>query len=92
MEADELEGADMLMVKPAGPYLDVIRAVWEATHLPVAAYQVSGEYAMLMAASERGWLDGSKSDSRISPRDSQGGCGCDSHLLCAAGRGMVAGR
>ena len=60
VEADECEGADMLMVKPAGPYLDVIRAVREATHLPVAAYQVSGEYAMLMAASERGWLDGSK--------------------------------
>jgi porphobilinogen synthase len=54
---DEEEGADMLMVKPAGPYLDVIRAVRECTTLPVAAYQVSGEYAMLKAASERGWLD-----------------------------------
>lgn len=54
---DEDEGADMIMVKPAGPYLDVIRAVREATPLPVAAYQVSGEYAMLKAASERGWLD-----------------------------------
>ena len=54
---DEDEGADMIMVKPAGPYLDVIRAVREATALPVAAYQVSGEYAMLKAASERGWLD-----------------------------------
>ncbi|HRI08780.1 MAG TPA: porphobilinogen synthase, partial [Nannocystaceae bacterium] len=54
---DEAEGADMVMVKPAGPYLDVIRRVREATTLPVAAYQVSGEYAMLKAASERGWLD-----------------------------------
>lgn len=54
---DEEEGADMVMVKPAGPYLDVIRLVREATALPVAAYQVSGEYAMLKAASERGWLD-----------------------------------
>ena len=54
---DEAEGADMVMVKPAGPYLDVIRAVREATALPVAAYQVSGEYAMLQAACERGWLD-----------------------------------
>ncbi|MCA9692231.1 MAG: porphobilinogen synthase [Myxococcales bacterium] len=54
---DEEEGADMLMVKPAGPYLDVIRAVREATTLPVAAYQVSGEYAMLKAASARGWLN-----------------------------------
>jgi len=55
--ADEAEGADMLMVKPAGPYLDVIRAVREATSLPVAAYQVSGEYAMIKAAAENGWLD-----------------------------------
>ena len=57
---DEAEGADMVMVKPAGPYLDVIRDVREATALPVAAYQVSGEYAMLKAASERGWLDEKK--------------------------------
>ena len=56
LELDELEGADMVMVKPAGPYLDVIRRVREATHLPVAAYQVSGEYAMLKAASANGWL------------------------------------
>lgn len=54
---DEAEGADLLMVKPAGPYLDVIRALRDATRLPVAAYQVSGEYAALQAASERGWLD-----------------------------------
>ncbi len=57
VELDELEGADMLMVKPAGPYLDIIREVRDATHLPVAAYQVSGEYAQLHAAAERGWLD-----------------------------------
>ena len=56
-ELDESEGADMLMVKPAGPYLDVIRVLRESTVLPVAAYQVSGEYAMLKAASERDWLD-----------------------------------
>jgi porphobilinogen synthase len=54
---DEQEGADLLMVKPAGPYLDVIRALREATRLPVVAYQVSGEYAALHAAGERGWLD-----------------------------------
>lgn len=54
---DEAEGADMLMVKPAGPFLDIIRRVREATALPVAAYQVSGEYAMLKAASAQGWLD-----------------------------------
>ncbi|HEY1067535.1 MAG TPA: porphobilinogen synthase [Pirellulales bacterium] len=54
---DESEGADMVMVKPAGAYLDVIREIRDATTLPVAAYQVSGEYAMIKAASERGWLD-----------------------------------
>jgi porphobilinogen synthase len=54
---DEEEGADILLVKPAGPYLDVIRAVREQTPLPMAAYQVSGEYAAVMAAAERGWLD-----------------------------------
>ena len=54
---DEDEGADMLMVKPAGPYLDIIHRVSESTDLPLAAYQVSGEYAMLKAAAERGWID-----------------------------------
>jgi porphobilinogen synthase len=54
---DEQEGADWLMVKPALPYLDIVRRVREATPLPVAAYHVSGEYAMLRAAAERGWLD-----------------------------------
>ncbi len=53
---DEAEGADYLMVKPALLYLDVIRAVKEQTKLPVAAYNVSGEYAMLMAAVKEGWL------------------------------------
>ena len=57
---DEDEGADMVMVKPAGPYLDVIRLVREATALPVAAYQVSGEYAMIKAAAQNGWLDEQK--------------------------------
>ncbi len=54
---DEEEGADIVMVKPAGPYLDIVRQVREQTDLPLAAYQVSGEYAMLHAAAERGWLD-----------------------------------
>jgi porphobilinogen synthase len=56
-ELDELEGADVLMVKPAGPYLDIIREVRANTHLPLAAYQVSGEYAQLHAAARLGWLD-----------------------------------
>jgi porphobilinogen synthase len=55
--ADLEEGADIVLVKPALPYLDVIRRVKEETGAPVAAYHVSGEYAALMAAAERGWLD-----------------------------------
>jgi len=54
---DEAEGADMLMVKPAGLYLDVIAKVRETTTLPVAAYQVSGEYLMLKSSAADGWLD-----------------------------------
>jgi porphobilinogen synthase len=54
---DVAEGADMLMVKPAMPYLDVISALRYEFDLPLAAYQVSGEYAMLKAAAERGWID-----------------------------------
>lgn len=54
---DEFEGADILMVKPASHYLDVLAEVAEASQVPVAAYQVSGEYAMIAAAAERGWID-----------------------------------
>ena len=54
---DVQEGADMVMVKPALPYLDVVRRVKDATHLPVAAYNVSGEYAMVKAAAAAGYLD-----------------------------------
>ncbi len=57
---DVREGADVVMVKPALPYLDVVADVRASTDLPVAAYQVSGEYAMLLAADERGWLDGDR--------------------------------
>jgi porphobilinogen synthase len=51
------EGADVVMVKPAGPFLDVIQRVKRETGYPVAAYQVSGEYAMIQAAADRGWID-----------------------------------
>jgi len=54
---DEDEGADILMVKPAGAYLDIISEVAQNTDLPVAAYQVSGEYAQIHAAAQNGWLD-----------------------------------
>ena len=56
-ELDELEGADILMIKPALSYLDVIQNVKSKTNLPVSAYNVSGEYAMIHAASQKGWLD-----------------------------------
>lgn len=59
-ELDEMEGADMLMVKPALSYLDVIKVLSEASNLPIAAYNVSGEYAMIKAADQKGWLDGEK--------------------------------
>ena len=56
-EADVAEGADMVMVKPAGAYLDVIAEVRRRVDVPLAAYHVSGEYAMIKAASKAGWLD-----------------------------------
>ena len=60
VRADVAEGADMVMVKPAGPCLDIIRRVRDETDLPVSAYQVSGEYAMIKAAAANGWLDESR--------------------------------
>jgi porphobilinogen synthase len=57
---DIAEGADMVMVKPGMPYLDILRRVKEAFGVPTFAYQVSGEYSMIMAASQNGWLDGEK--------------------------------
>lgn len=57
VELDIEEGADIVMIKPAGSYLDIIRAVKDHVHVPVAAYQVSGEYSMIKAAAANGWLD-----------------------------------
>ncbi|MBI3590751.1 MAG: porphobilinogen synthase [Candidatus Melainabacteria bacterium] len=57
---DEKEGADIIIVKPALPYLDIISAVKEKVNLPIAAYNVSGEYSMIKAAAENGWMDESK--------------------------------
>lgn len=59
-ELDEMEGADFLMVKPALAYLDIIALLKENSHLPIAAYNVSGEYAMVKAAAQNGWIDGEK--------------------------------
>jgi porphobilinogen synthase len=60
VELDIAEGADMVMVKPGMPYLDILRRVKDAFGMPTFAYQVSGEYAMIMAAAQNGWLDGEK--------------------------------
>jgi porphobilinogen synthase len=57
VQLDIEEGADLVMVKPAGPYLDIIRRVREAVHVPVVAYQVSGEYSLIKAAAAQGWID-----------------------------------
>lgn len=59
-ELDIAEGADMIMVKPAGPYLDVIRTLRDAFDIPIAAYQVSGEYLMIKSAGKDGWIDEEK--------------------------------
>jgi porphobilinogen synthase len=60
VELDILEGADMVMVKPGMPYLDVLRRVKDTFGMPTFAYQVSGEYSMIMAAAQNGWLDGER--------------------------------
>ena len=60
VERDLMEGADMVMVKPGMPYLDICRRVSERFNAPLFAYQVSGEYAMIKGAAERGWIDGDK--------------------------------
>lgn len=60
IEMDVAEGADMIMVKPAGPYLDIIREARDRFDLPLAAYQVSGEYAMIKSAAANGWIDGER--------------------------------
>ena len=59
-ELDYLEGADYLMVKPGLAYLDVIKTLNDNFNIPIAAYNVSGEYAMVKAASQKGWLDGER--------------------------------
>ena len=59
-ELDAAEGADFLMVKPALAYLDIIRLLRDNSSLPIAAYNVSGEYSMIKAAAQKGWLDGDR--------------------------------
>jgi len=64
-ELDTQEGADFLMVKPGLPYLDIVRMLHDRFELPIAAYNVSGEYAMLKAAARNGWLDEARSTQEV---------------------------
>ena len=73
MRLDEAEGADILMVKPAGPYLDIIHGLRIATRKPIAAYQVSGEYAQIHAAAKLGWLDLAALPARVAHVHQEGG-------------------
>ena len=77
------EGADFVMVKPGMPYLDIVRRVKERFGVPTFVYQVSGEYAMLKAAAERGWIDGDACDDGIAARVPARGRRRDPHLLRA---------
>jgi porphobilinogen synthase len=64
-ELDTMEGADYLMVKPGLPYLDIIKSLRDNSHLPIAAYNISGEYAMVKAAAANGWIDGEKAMAEV---------------------------
>ena len=90
-ELDVAEGADVLIVKPALPYLDVIRAVRERFDLPLAAYNVSGEYAMVKAAAAAGDLDERMRGDRVADRDPPRGRRRRRHLLGEGARGLALG-
>ena len=79
------EGADMVMVKPALSYLDVISKVKERFDVPVAAYNVSGEYAMLKAAAQNGWIDGNRVMMEVLTSIKRAGADLDPHLPRAGG-------
>ena len=91
-ELDIAEGADMIMVKPGLPYLDILWRIKEAFGMPTFAYQVSGEYSMIMAAAQNGWLDGDKamieSADRVQARRRRRGA----DLFRAQGRGDARAR
>ena len=89
VQLDVEEGADMIMVKPAMPYLDVLRAVKEMFGMPTAAYQVSGEYSMIAAAAKQGWLDEKGGLPGGFDLHQEGGRGYDHHLL---GQGVCQAR
>ncbi len=85
------EGADMVMVKPGLPYLDIVRRVKTEFGVPTFAYQVSGEYAMIMAAVQNGWLDGDKAMLESLLAFKRAGRGRHPDLFRAEGRGDAAG-
>jgi len=82
MRLDLEEGADALMVKPALPYLDILAQARREFEVPLAAYHVSGEYAMIQAAAERGWIDGERAMDEALVAIKR--AGADMILTCAA--------
>ena len=86
------EGADIVMVKPALPYLDVIKAIKQETKFPLAAYNVSGEYAMIKAAAEKGWLDERRCVMEAADRHQARRRRPDHHLPRQGRRPLAAGR
>ncbi|MHC2578171.1 porphobilinogen synthase [Bradyrhizobium diazoefficiens] len=91
VELDISEGADMVMVKPGMPYLDVVRRVKDTFAMPTFAYQVSGEYAMIAAAAGNGWLDGDRAMMESLLAFKRAGAGWRAELLCPEGGGEAAG-
>jgi porphobilinogen synthase len=89
---DIAEGADMVMVKPGMPYLDIIRRVHEEFHMPTFAYQVSGEYSMIMAAVERGWLDHDRAMMESLTGFKRAGCAGILSYFAPAAAALMAGR
>ena len=93
VERDLREGADMVMVKPGMPYLDICRRVKDAFGAPTYAYQVSGEYAMIMGAAQNGWIDGDKAMMESLMAFKRAGCdGILTYFAPAAARALRAGR
>ena len=83
------EGADMIMIKPGLPYLDIVQRVKDTFAMPTFAYQVSGEYAMIMAAAQNGWLDGERAMVESLIAFKRAGCRRRAHLFRAARRGKT---
>jgi porphobilinogen synthase len=93
IERDLAEGADMVMVKPGMPYLDIIRRAKDTFGAPTYAYQVSGEYAMIKGAAERGWIDGERAMLESLMAFRRAGCdGVLTYFALNAARAIRAGR